>query len=49
MWLNGGTASSYVNWTGNSFDVLFGGVWSGNYPGANGPVYLNGYGGTITP
>jgi len=46
--LDGGIASSYVNWTGNSFDV-FGGVWSGNYPGANGPVYLNGYGGIITP
>jgi hypothetical protein len=46
--LDGGTAGSYVNWTGNSFEV-FGDVWSGNYPFANGPVYLNGYGGIITP
>jgi hypothetical protein len=46
--LESGAAGSYVDWTGNSFDV-FGDVWSGNYPGANGPVYLDGYGGTITP
>ena len=49
MELRDGVAGSYVEWTGNTFDVFVGGVWSGNYPGANGPVYLNGYGGIITP
>jgi len=45
--LRGGTAASDVNWAGSFFDVL--GIWSGNYPAAGGPIYLNVYGGTITP
>jgi Inverse autotransporter, beta-domain len=48
MELRGGVAGSYVDWTGNSINV-FGGIWTGNYPATPGPVFLNGYGGTITP
>lgn len=42
-----GAATSYVDWTGSSFDVL--GIWSGNYLTTNDPIYLNGYLGTIVP